>query len=466
MSLRLYIAKSFVFFISFSKLRKFKKSLLNPELAQENVLKEILRLAGKDGLPEQVNQNLNNSDGYMFSEPALFYQTTSGSSGIKKQVPYNASLLKSFENMFVIWIADVLKNVNFKKAKLFLSISPTIQKEGLSSDAEYLNPVLKWFLNPFLAVPFEQFSATSGEQFLAKVAQALKSTHELEAISIWSPTYFLSLLDKMNIHDSAQAKNAWPNLKFISCWGDGSSIASFEILKSYFPDAIFQPKGLLCTEAPVTVPIVGIDGGVPLWTEVYFEYLNNENKLKPLSKIKMGEEGEIVLSTKGGLLRYGLGDIVRCNGFVNKSPTLKFLRRSGETSDLVGEKLDAAIVQSVLSKMVAGLWTLVPNKDHYVLICSNEISLEDLDQSLRKIFHYNLARELNQLKAPVVCHQKDFLITYNNYFQSRGLKAGDIKFKHLWSDSSFLYYCESLKENQPSPKDSAASNSISLNLLQ
>ena len=58
----------------------------------------------------------------------------------------------------------------------------------------------------------------------------------------------------------------------------------------------------------------------------------------PLEKLRKGNEYEVVVTTSGGLWRYRLGDRVLVDGFVQKTPSLRFLGRPGNVSDLFGEK--------------------------------------------------------------------------------------------------------------------------------
>ncbi|KAK7273184.1 hypothetical protein RIF29_14232 [Crotalaria pallida] len=65
----------------------------------------------------------------------------------------------------------------------------------------------------------------------------------------------------------------------------------------------------------------------------YFEFIPlPENCVDPkplgLTEVKVGEEYEIVMTTKAGLYRYRLGDVVKVTGFHNSTPKLKFVSRS------------------------------------------------------------------------------------------------------------------------------------------
>ncbi|KAF1889328.1 hypothetical protein Lal_00024651 [Lupinus albus] len=62
----------------------------------------------------------------------------------------------------------------------------------------------------------------------------------------------------------------------------------------------------------------------------YFEFIPLSEDPKPVSltEVKVGEEYEIVMTTRTGLYRYKLGDVVKVTGFYNSTPELKFIRRS------------------------------------------------------------------------------------------------------------------------------------------
>src|SRR5207244_6244599 len=55
-------------------------------------------------------------------------------------------------------------------------------------------------------------------------------------------------------------------------------------------------------------------------------------------------------STAGGLWRYRLGDRVVVDGFRNKCPSLTFIGRSEDVSDLCGEKLSAQFVKEAIDE--------------------------------------------------------------------------------------------------------------------
>jgi alpha-D-ribose 1-methylphosphonate 5-triphosphate synthase subunit PhnG len=152
-----------------------------------------------------------------------------------------------------------------------------------------------------------------------------------------------------------------------------------------------------------------------------------------------------LLSTGSGLLRYRLKDLVRVDGLPGGIPALTFLGRAG-TTDLVGEKLTAAALDAAMAEITLPVKTLpvctVAVEDAgegipgYLLLLEGE-SLESakvanaLDAALQQHFHYQLARNLEQL-APLRCViHPDMRERYLQQCRERGMIEGNIKMESL-----------------------------------
>src|SRR5436853_6599988 len=153
---------------------RFIAQLQNPALAQQALLKELLRelaateygrahaikgnedyeafaarlpLVGYDRLREWIERQQRVERNVIVAERVLFYETTSGSNGAAKPIPYTRSLKDSFNRMFAVWLYDLLvRGPRFETGKLFISISPAFQQKrktergitvGLDDDADY-----------------------------------------------------------------------------------------------------------------------------------------------------------------------------------------------------------------------------------------------------------------------------------------------------------------------------------------
>ena len=101
----------------------------------------------------------------------------------------------------------------------------------------------------------------------------------------------------------------------------------------------------------MTIPLIPAKGSVPLLNEVFFEFLDESGFIYQLHELKQGKIYEMIISQKGGLYRYRIGDRVRFTHLYLNTPCLEFMGRHKEVSDLVGEKLHSEFVRDVLETL-------------------------------------------------------------------------------------------------------------------
>jgi hypothetical protein len=398
-------------------------------------------------------------------EPVRFYEKTSGSTGPAKYIPYTASLRSSFSRMAAVWAGDLLAHgPDLSTGKLYISVSPSFAHEGatargvpvgMSDDRDYLDGWLRRLAAPFIVADAAVARARDVQTFKQRTCALLLDEADLEVISVWSPSYLKVLLDRIAyerhiwarrlspprrralLADPIDWPRVWPQLRLISCWADAAAASQARALGRLFPGVLIQGKGLLATEAPLTVPLVGAPAPLPLVDEVLLELEDERGRLLPVYAGERGREYGVVVSQSGGLYRYRMGDRVVVGERHRRTPCLHFVGRAEGTSDLVGEKLDERFVAQVLDDVarVAFVKTLVPVRepvDHYVLVVDR---LDDdaralaaaLDGRLRRAHHYHHARELGQLGAPRACVARDAAALVASDYERRGLRSGDIK---------------------------------------
>lgn len=371
-------------------------------------------------------------------EPILFYEKTSGSSGGAKFIPYTQSLRRSFNQMFCVWAHDlIVHGPKFSTGKLYACISPQLNvadSQFLQNDLDYLDGWLRWLLRFWLVMPDGLEHLHDAHLFKHQLSLALLLAEKLEIISIWSPSflqvhlkyiqenqellraelhnrmsdYRLQLLRENNI----PWMQLWPNLKLISCWDSANAADQAQGLRLQFPGVFVQGKGLLATEAPMTIPLIAAEGYVPVLDEVFFEFEDDTGFLYGLHELNIGQTYTIILSQKGGLYRYRIGDRIRVTHYYRHTPCLEFLGRDQAISDLVGEKLQETFVHHALNSMNlqgTNFKSLVPvaNPPHYILLLdwakeTPETIAQQLDQALSQSYHYKIARSLGQLAPPQV----------------------------------------------------------------
>ena len=453
-----------------------------------------------DDLAPWMQQMTDGEPDVLTSERVLMFEKTSGSSDSAKYIPYTASLREEFRTAIGAWMYDLYRHhPKLLTGNSYWSLTPLARKKeytkggrpvGFENDAEYFSGWQRKLLNTLMAVPNETALISDLTGCLYVTLRFLLQSPSLAFVSIWSPTFLNILLDQLRQHggrlccdlrdgelrppslisiaelkplkkylraDPVRAallrgillrdgpiatQELWPNLCMISCWADASSRLAVPAIQESFPGSPIQGKGLLATEGVVSIPICSAQGSVVAVTSHFFEFLEKDSATpRLLHELELGREYSVLLTTGGGLWRYRLGDRVRVTGFLEQTPVLEFLGREGNVSDVCGEKLSAAFVDSVLLELEAeractpGFAMLAPSFEaspRYVLFFHGRIEsgqfAELLDAKLRRNPHYDYCRKLGQLSPPAI-----FQITesageaYMRRCSALGQRAGNVK---------------------------------------
>jgi hypothetical protein len=67
-------------------------------------------------------------------------------------------------------------------------------------------------------------------------------------------------------------------------------------------------------------------------------------------RLETGREYFLIVTTPGGLYRYNIDDIVRVNGFFNKTPVIEFVQKGLSAFSMTGEKLYESQVNEAVNK--------------------------------------------------------------------------------------------------------------------
>jgi len=434
--------------------------------------------------------------------PCQRYQPTSGSTSKIKWIPYTAPFLAELDNAIAPWLADIYHNYpKIKTGKHYWSLSwvPSDLRNKLTTSINNDLQLLPWwkqlFMKGTMAVPESISLAESSDESFFATACYLLSCSQLSFISVWSPTFALSLLEFIQQHqkqiiqvlesgkwpedypglrevetpkNSQSAKilqywdgtidanftsSIWPKLALISAWDTSSSKIWAEKLQKIFPHSQFQGKGLWATEGVTSIPY---DNQFPLAVNSHFYEFENLDDQKILYswQLSLGMYVRPIISAANGLLRYAMQDKLKVTGFINQCPCFEFIGRI-EGTDMVGEKLspDTAIqllnefnLEQDITPITLIAMPANPQQDKpcYLLLCENDNSPTDeslkirtaelaerLERTLSKHFHYQLARELGQLGTAQVSIQQDALALYASHKVEQGMVKGNIKVEPL-----------------------------------
>ncbi|MDX8412380.1 MAG: GH3 auxin-responsive promoter family protein [Mariprofundaceae bacterium] len=365
----------------------------------------------------------------LFSGEPVAFETTGGSSGGCKLIPYSAEGLLDFRRVLLPWLSDLATRHHIKGSAYF-SLSPICRKQeyiagvpvGLS-DTAYVGEKAGTLFASVSAVPVSVGALLDHDIWKAETSRHLKRARDLELISAWSPTFLLKLFE------TADTETLWPDLKVISCWTGGASAVFAKDMQRLFPHAAIEPKGLMSTEAAITVP--DEQGQIVLADTGFFEF-RDADQIFLEHELKTGRAYEVIITTASGLYRYCTGDMVRYMGHNHaERAILDFIGRQGLISDLVGEKLTESFVSSCL-KDVGGFHMLVPRTtgNGYVLVLdreAGEIDMETIETRLMGNPQYAYARKLGQLMPLTILPARHPWGCYERYWAKQGVRLGDIK---------------------------------------
>ncbi len=389
---------------------------------------------------------------------------SSGSVAARKLIPYTRSLHDEFQRGIGPWIADLFaRNPELKAGPAYWSISPAMPEGdaesavpiGFDDDSAYLGAFSRRLVRLALAVPSGVRQIQDVDDFRFATMLFLLRTPELRIVSVWHPSFFdllcrfmvdrwsellraigeglsvrglapdeagmIARSDRMRARalegaDPELPATIWPRLGHISCWTDGQASGAASTLAARFPNTPLVGKGLVATEAIVSIPF---EGARPLAVTSHFlEFVDATGNVSGIDALRQGEMYSVVVTTSGGLYRYRLDDLVRVEGFVGKTPSIAFIGKGDSISDTVGEKLSDGFVATVLARLFADsegrpAFSLVAPERmegsvHYTLFLSEpfqspDILAERLDRELSANPHYAYARSLGQLHAAEVC---------------------------------------------------------------
>lgn len=405
------------------------------------------------------------------AETVQHFAWTSGTSSSHKKIPICSALIHDFEAALLPWFDNLLtKYPNLTSGPAYWIVGPQVQvvlpeSKTEMDDLAYFSPSLARCLSPILSTPPSTHGQGGFLEWAFCTLLHLLLEPELTWISIWSPTLFIELLeslktlkpiliecfeqgncDAVRLDLTPQTYSAlncrlfekrsiipytlqrltqnpdhpwqdlWPHLTLCSCWKDGWASIFLSQLHSYLPGVKIQGKGLLATEAIVSIPFEDDDSNDPVlaYKSHFYEFRSlNSQKIYLADELSEGEKYEVLVTTNGGLYRYQLDDVIQVTGFIGQAPRLRFLSKKSLISDLCGEKLHEshvmsclatlgethhvdlrhAFVRPVVSEVTRFYQLVVPQK-----FKRPSIKIEEaLDEALSANPHYAACRKLQQL---------------------------------------------------------------------
>lgn len=151
-------------------------------------------------------------------------------------------------------------------------------------------------------------------------------------------------------------KDVWPSLQMITTWTGGScGIAVGALQQSIDSSTAITELGYVSSEFRGTLPYDEQNGaGIPTLQDNFFEFIavdeyeSGHAQYQLLHQLDQGKEYYVVVTTGSGLYRYFMNDIVRVEGYLNKTPLLVFVQKGRGVTSITGEKIyESQVIEAV-----------------------------------------------------------------------------------------------------------------------
>lgn len=433
-------------------------------------------------------------------KPVVAYERTAGSTSGGRLVPYTAEGLTAFRRAIYPWLHDLLaRRPRIMCGRVYWAVSPVggadagpLAAGGPSraDDSDYFGPDLAPLLESRSAAPACLARIRDVETWRYLLLRHLLAADDLSLVSVWSPTFLTGLLGGLETHrerlmhdvargtvswpspgisgyadrfgprpdraailrsalseDPMDLARVWPSLDTLSCWTHGSAARFLPEVAETLPQAWIQGKGLLATEAAITLPLADHPWPVLAVNSGFFEFVDARGESRLCEELETGAAYSLRITTHSGLYRYEIGDRVRVRGHVRRTPMLEFVGRGGLVSDLVGEKLADDFVEGALgvSPGFAMLAPLLEPSPRYALFLDADTDADDarsragrVDARLAQNPHYLYARRLGQLAGVTPIRVPDLQRRYQDSCLARGQRLSDIKPPALRPESDWI----------------------------
>ena len=209
-------------------------------------------------------------------------------------------------------------------------------------------------------------------QFLPPIQISRKRQRYLRELALGSPNSF---------------KEFWPSMSVVGCWISGLCDYPARQLKKLLGPEIGMVDGTFsATEGWLTVPIDNQLGGFLHPGAHIAEFIeegkgiNKENLLQSW-ELEQGKNYEVFLTTAMGFVRYQIKDVVKCTGFLNKSPRLEFCYKTQmlklESCTISGQELQKMLCD--ISFDMAPHWFFARNSlgNRIVLVTDDMVKIPD-----------------------------------------------------------------------------------------
>lgn len=247
----------------------------------------------------------------------------------KYTIPYDVLSLKSYEaRNYCIILLGILNPVTMLSTANPSTLT-LLAKQGNEWKGDLIKDVAEGTLKADLDIP-----DSVREQVEARITARKDLAGEL---------LYAVMQDPENI---LRPRHYWSKLKLITCWTGGNSNVFLREMDKWYGNVSIRDLGYLASEIRGSIPMKNEDtAGVLTVGENFFEFIKVKDidEVSPryymAHELEVGERYYVIFTTKAGLYRYNINDIIEVRGFENNTPKVIFVQKGKGVTNITGEKL-------------------------------------------------------------------------------------------------------------------------------
>ncbi|NQT22913.1 MAG: GH3 auxin-responsive promoter family protein [Candidatus Omnitrophica bacterium] len=361
-------------------------------------------------LRRYTERMINGEQNILTADKVSYFGSTSGTTGKPKYIPVTAYSRAKKAEVMKLWSYYIYKDYpSILDGKIFAIIDPEIKGYtpcgipfGPENGHAYVNlpePIKRYYAIPYTIFSIQDYDSRYYSMLRIALEQNVTTLATLnpsciillcQKIDIWEDRIIRDIengtLEKgWNIPEDVRKvieknlkpnkkradelrailkkkgklipKDFWPNMKLIESWKGGTVKLYLKELPKYFGNIPIRDFGCLSTEMRSSIPMNdnGAGGVLAILTNFY-EFIPKEDMGKKQKRVLLCDELEegreyiIIVTTPGGLYRYDIDDIIKVDGFYNKTPIIEFVQKGLNAISITGEKVYASQVHDAVNK--------------------------------------------------------------------------------------------------------------------
>jgi hypothetical protein len=384
------------------------------DIATYDDYRAAVPVADYESLRSYIEERRNESSPTLTTEAPVFYARTSGTTGDPKYIPLTKSGIRRSRVTQRLFAEAQYSGSDMYRSKIVAIASPAV--EGTMADGNPFGSAtgmiyqsMPWPVRRKYVIPPEVFGIADYDVKYYTIAALALCEEDISGLATSNPSTLVRLLAVMNRHlgallvdiadgslsvaehfTPAQRKaisrcfkrnpsrarrleylrlrkgrltfaDAWPNLAGVVTWTGGSCGIVLPALREALPEATrIIEAGYAASEMRGTINInVGRNLCVPTLLDNFFEFVERAGwergfqHFLTLDQLTEGGEYYVFVTTREGLYRYDMNDIVRVTEYFNETPVLAFVQKGRGVTSITGEKLHEDQVSQAISEVQA-----------------------------------------------------------------------------------------------------------------